>query len=658
MRGMGAVMPSAIRSVRVRLLVIALLPMLVLLPFLLSATMVRWSGKVDALLISKVTGDLTIADQYLGRLLEIQGERVNAVAGSVSLDRLLEDAAARDRWLEAERARLDFDSLYLTQEGLGPRGFDAKDWPVVAEALRGQSHSAVDVLSGAELETLSDGLEAKAEIPLVDTAASAPTDRKVEDRGMILHAAAPIWIDGRNEALVGGVLLNRNLDFIDTINTLVYREQSLPEGSKGTATLFLDDVRISTNVRLFENVRALGTRVSTTVRNRVLDQGEVWLDRAFVVNDWYISVYEPIVDSYGERVGMLYAGFLETPFRLAKITSALTITILFLLITLISVPIFLRWTGRIFLPLEKMTQIIARVEAGDLSARNRIEGETGEIAQVAGHLDHLLDQLSLRDKQLRDWAESLEHKVAERTKDLSEANQKLATTTERLIMSEKLAAVGEITAGIAHEIDNPIAVIQGNIEVARTLLGDKASDVSAEFALVDDQVYRISSIVSKLLQFARPNEYSGAANHITPASVLRDCLVLTRHQTEVSGIVTQLDIRSETQVIMARTELQQVLVNMILNAAHAMPEGGTLTFSVKDEANDVAIGISDTGIGMTPEVLARIFDPFYTTKQAQGTGLGLSISQTLVTRAGGHITAKSEYGAGSCFEIRLPAVFG
>jgi C4-dicarboxylate-specific signal transduction histidine kinase len=472
---------------------------------------------------------------------------------------------------------------------------------------------------------------------------------------MIIHSAAPVILpDGRAAALVGGRLLNRNLDFIDTINDLVYREHSLPEGSRGTATLFLEDVRISTNVRLFENVRALGTRVSAAVRTRVLDEGQVWLDRAFVVNDWYISAYEPIVDSFGNPVGMLYVGFLETPFRQAKLVSVLTITLVFLLIAAGSVPIFLRWAGRIFLPLERMTQTIAHVEAGDLQARNGDTGDAGEIAQVASHFDELLDQIQERDRQLRDWANSLEQKVEERTADLRAANRKLEKTTERLIMSEKLAAVGEITASVAHEINNPIAVIQGNLDVARSLLAENARAVETEFRLIDDQVYRIGSIVSKLLQFARPEEYSGAANVISPADVVRDCLVLTRHQTEANRVETVTEITSVGTVLMSRTELQQVIVNLVLNAVHAMPGGGQLRLAVSDTEDGVQIVVQDNGTGIPPETLRRIFDPFFTTKQAQGTGLGLSISQTLVSRAGGRITASSVPGEGSVFRIFLP----
>lgn len=646
---------SVLKSVRVRLLVIALLPMLVLLPLLLGGTMLRWSGKIDKILISKVNGDLTIANQYLARLMDMSGERLDAVAGSVALQQALGQKSALEALLEERRVALQLDFLYLATEETRPGGFQPDAWPVVRAAWNGRAESAIDILSAEALDQLSPGLADQAAIHLVPTVAAVATARQVEDRGMIIHSAAPVHLpDGRRAALVGGQLLNRNLDFIDTINALVYREQSLPKGSRGTATLFLEDVRVSTNVRLFENVRALGTRVSAVVRARVLDEGTVWLDRAFVVNDWYISAYEPIVDSFGTRVGMLYVGYLETPFQHAKTVSILTIILMFLLIATVSVPIFLRWAGRIFLPLERMTQTIARVEAGDLQARNGDVDDSGEIAQVAAHFDDLLDQIQERDRLLRDWANSLEQKVEERTADLRTANRKLEKTTERLIISEKLAAVGEITASVAHEINNPIAVIQGNVEVARSLLAEHAEAVETEFRLIDDQIYRIGSIVSKLLHFARPEDYSGAATVISPAEVVRDCLVLTRHQIATNGIVVETDMASDKTVLMARTELQQVLVNLILNAVHAMPEGGTLSLAVRDVTKGVEIEVADSGTGIAPETLRRIFDPFFTTKQAQGTGLGLSISQTLVRHAGGTLTASSVPGEGSLFTIFLP----
>ena len=646
------------RSVRIRLLLIALLPMLVLLPLLLGTTVNRWSGKIDDLLLVKVNGDMTIAQQYLTRLMENSGERLEALAQSVALARAQAspDPAA---FLETQRQALGLDFLYLSDGQSGPGGFDPSGWPVVVRALSGRGQSAVDIFSSEALARLMPGLPARAAIPIVATSAARPSTRMTEDRGMVIHSAAPVQLaSGGRGVLVGGVLLNRNLGFIDTINALVYRPRSLPEGSKGTATLFLDDVRISTNVRLFENVRALGTRVSAAVRTRVLEQGQPWLDRAFVVNDWYISAYEPIVDSFGQRVGMLYVGFLEAPFQTAKRTSALTLGLIFVAIAALSVPIFLYWAGRIFLPLERMNDTIARVEAGALEARNRLPDDGNEISHVAIHLDTLLDQVQERDRQLRDWAEQLNQKVAERTRDLHAANQQLARTTERLIMSEKLAAVGEITAGVAHEINNPIAVIQGNLDVARSLLGAQADQVSTEFRLIDDQVYRIGAIVAKLLQFARPSEYSGGADLIAPAQVVRDCLVLTRRQLEAAHIEIVTDLSCPAVVLMEQTELQQVVVNLILNALHAMPAGGRLELAVAETGNKVEIFVKDSGTGIAPDVLKRIFDPFFTTKRAQGTGLGLSISQTLVNRAQGQILVVSDLGQGSRFTIRLPRAGG
>ena len=202
-------------------------------------------------------------------------------------------------------------------------------------------------------------------------------------------------------------------------------------------------------------------------------------------------------------------------------------------------------------------------------------------------------------------------------------------------------------------------MIQGNLEVARAALGDAADRVETEFRLIDDQVYRISVIVSRLLQFARPEDYSGAANVISPSEVVRDCLVLTRPHVEAAGIRTDLQDDARADVRMARTELQQVIVNLILNAVHAMPDGGTLTLRLEDVTDAgraaIALTVTDTGTGIPAEVLPRIFDPFFTTKQAQGTGLGLSISQQLVSRMGGRIEVRSTPGTGTAFRILLPA---
>jgi two-component system NtrC family sensor kinase len=264
------------RSVRFRLLAIALLPTLVILPLLLGVTIVRWNAKFDATLASKVNGDLTIAHQYLSRVIENTGEHIQALGSSARFrDVAAEDAVAMAEFLETSRSELGLDFLYLSgRNGVALASAPAlisssrSDWPVIASALAGSASTAIDVFANEELRDISPALAQRARLELVPTPNAVATDRNEETRGMVVHSASPVTLgDGSGAALVGGILLNQNLVFIDTINDLVYREASLPEGSQGTATLFLEDVRISTNVRLFEDRRALGTRVSAAVRS-------------------------------------------------------------------------------------------------------------------------------------------------------------------------------------------------------------------------------------------------------------------------------------------------------------------------------------------------------------------------------------------------------
>ncbi|WP_440981166.1 sensor histidine kinase [Shinella sumterensis] len=661
----GVVRPA--RSVRYRLLAIALLPMLVILPLLLGVTVYRWNEKFDATLISKVNGDLTIAHQYLAHILDNTGEHVTALGGSARFRDAADDPAALKALLDDARARLELDFLYVMEpDGRLVASVITEtadrlrtDWPVIQDAIAGKSATGIDIFENADLERLSSDLAARARLPLVPTPNAVPTERQDETRGMVVQSASPVTLGGgRGAVLVGGILLNQNLVFIDTINDLVYREASLPEGSQGTATLFLDDVRVSTNVRLFEGRRALGTRVSSAVRAAVLDEGRTWLDSAFVVNDWYISAYEPIVDSYGKRVGMLYVGFLEAPFTAAKYQTVLTIVAAFFAITAASVPIFLRWARGIFKPLERVDATIARVESGDLGARTGPVDSQDEIGRVAVHLDALLDQLERNDQQLRGWNEELNARVDERTRELQLANRKLEATTKQLILSEKLAAIGEITAGVAHEINNPIAVMQGNLEVVRSVVGDRAELAKVEFQLLDEQIQRISQIVTKLLQFAKPEEFAGVIDRHAPGLAVADCLPLVQHLLARADISVTLDNTGARQVLMNRTELQQVVVNLVVNAIHAMPDGGRLTIKTHDSDREgrpgVEIVVSDTGVGMDPELAAKIFDPFFTTKRQEGTGLGLSISQTLVRRQGGSISLASLPGEGATFTVWLP----
>lgn len=659
-------------SVRAKLLFLVLAPLLIGFPIIMALVWYWSNTSYQKLLIFKVSSDMVTAHEYFDRVIKGVGSRVESFAGAQRLQQAIASGRSQDveEALERVRRRDGLDFMYLLDNSgrvrhvaaAQPGAVDHSAWPVVGDALRGNAASAIDIYDAAQLTAIDPSLSDRAMLNLVPTAQATPDSRHSETRGMIIHAAAPVLDrDGQVIGVVeGGVLLNGNLDVVDTINAIVYRDGSLPLGSKGTATLFLGDTRIATNVRLFEDERALGTRVSHSVREFVLERGNTWRDTAFVVNDWYVSGYEPVLDSFGQRVGMLYVGFLEAPFRSAKETALTVIFMLFAVISVLGSACSLYWARSIFKPIGRMNDAIARIDGGDVDARVGPSGSCDELGRLASEFDHLLDVLAQKRNELQRWANDLDLKVAERTVELEQANAYLLEAQRQLVMSEKLAAIGELTAGVAHEINNPIAVIQGNIDVLREVLGPAAEPVKTEIRLIDEQVNRIRVIVTKLLQFARPGEFAGYVETVDCNSVLADCLVLSQHHLCKCSIRVEQLYAATRMVSINRQELQQVLINLIVNAIQAMPEGGTLALSSVDwlEAgtpHGVRIDVRDTGDGIRPEDLDRIFDPFFTTKKTQGTGLGLSISYSLIERYGGRITVDSTYGEGAVFSLWILA---
>jgi len=653
-------------SVRFKLLVIVLSPIVVALPVLGGLILYWGESYYDRLVRYKVLSDLAIANQYLERVVEGYGRGVEAFAGSSRLAAALERSGAIEKLLESERSRIGADFLHLldargqlraparAQPGPGDRAF----WPVVKSAIVGKAHAGIDVFTDEQLAEIDPALAQRAYLPVIQTAGAAVDAKTEERRGMMIHAASPV----RNAAgeviavVEGGLLLNGNLAFVDRINEIVYREGSLPLGSRGTATLVLDDVRIATNVRMFEGERAIGTRVSLPVRDQVLGEGKAWASTAFVVNDWYVSSYQPLYDSLDRRVGMLYVGFLESPLRAAKWSALGLALALFGLLAIGASVLFLRMARTIFAPLERMSTAMSAVGAGDAGARVGMVKSRDEIGELARHFDALLDTLQAKNTELRRFADELDAKVAERTRQLEEANRSLVDAQRQLLMTEKLAAIGELTAGVAHEINNPIAVMQGNLDLIRAELGPALAPVRQEVKLLDEQIDRVRLIVTKLLQFARPDAYAGYVEDVDVNAIVADSLVLVRHMLAKGAIEVVQKLGASRAVRISRSELQQVLVNLIVNAVHAMPEGGTLTLATADwDARGVRVEVRDTGAGIRAEDLPRIFDPFFTTKRREGTGLGLSISYALVDRYGGRITAASEPGRGAAFTVWLLA---
>jgi len=670
-------------SVRNKLLAMALLPLLVAFPLLVLALAMWGNVAYDRLLITKVRSDLAVAHGYFDQVLTEVGAGAQGVANSQALFAALQqpDAAGSDLQAQLtdarERLGLDFLVLYSPQ-GLAlarsaPTGVDA---PAPAQRPRmprelqqtlqddGSPSKALLMVMGPDaLEALAPHLLPRVQLPVVPTRNAAPSDRTREDRAMVVVSTLPVRdATGRTLALLtGGLLLNQNLDFIDHINRIVYPDGSLPFGSQGTATLFLDDVRITTNVRLFQDQRAIGTRVSQTVRDSVLGQGNTWLDRAFVVNDWYVSAYKPLLDANAQRVGMLYVGYLEAPFRQMRYAALAVIGLIFLLVMALSAWFSVRWARSIFQPVERMNRTMQRVEEGQPNARVGALPVRDELGALAAHLDQLLDVIDDKTRTLQRWGEELDHKVAERTRELEMSNASLQLAQQQLVKSEKLAAIGQLTASIAHEINNPIAVMQGNLDLIRETLGNHSQPVHGELRLLDEQVERMRLIVTQLLQYARPTEYAGYVETLDLNRTVDDCLVLVAHLLAQTRIEVQRHLQATRRVGFNRQELQQVIINLLINAIQAMPTGGVLRLETRNcvlSAGDTPkpgaqLCVVDSGPGLTPDVQERLFRPFFTTKN-DGNGLGLWISMGLLERYGGHMEATNRIdGTGAAFTVQL-----
>ncbi|GAM59694.1 signal transduction histidine kinase [Vibrio ishigakensis] len=231
-----------------------------------------------------------------------------------------------------------------------------------------------------------------------------------------------------------------------------------------------------------------------------------------------------------------------------------------------------------------------------------------------------------------------------------------------MVVSEKLAALGELTAGIAHEINNPVAVILGNIELIKLELSMAGAEleVDEEVATIIAQIDRIRNITHSLLQYSRQGGIQDEVTWQYVNPIIEESVVLVKTGDKKRGIEFITNLKARSSVEINRNQLLQVLVNLQMNAVHAMDSRGKLIIESEDwlehgETQGALIRVIDEGCGIAPARLARIFDPFYTTKR-QGTGLGLSLSQSLLSQVGGELLAESVEGKGSTFTIVLPRV--
>lgn len=244
------------------------------------------------------------------------------------------------------------------------------------------------------------------------------------------------------------------------------------------------------------------------------------------------------------------------------------------------------------------------------------------------------------------------------TTELEHKNEALQAMTHQLWQAAKLATIGELTAGIAHEINNPLATVTLRTE---SLLAETSPDSPQRRSLevIEQEVERMTNLVGNLLQFSR-----GRGRQISTIDVREETektLELMQSHLRNRSIIVKREFDRNVQMIQAdRQQLRQVVLNLITNACDAMPNGGTLTVKIQDAGMNppgVLITISDTGTGIAPEDLSKIFEPFFTTKaEGKGTGLGLPICRRIAQEHHGRLDIKSQPGKGTTVRVVMPSV--
>ncbi|MBN2284160.1 MAG: cache domain-containing protein [Deltaproteobacteria bacterium] len=524
---------------------------------------------------------------------------------------------------------------------------------VVRKCLQeGKVQSAPELIPVSLILLENPDLSERVDTPIIQTPQSVELAPERLPDGMVLRVAHPLF-NGKGDligALVGGTLLNKDYTIVDKIRETVYHDETYRGLDVGFATIFQGSVRISTNVMNENNERAIGTIVSREVYDKVITRGEDWIGRAFVVDDWYLSSYSPIYDMNRNIIGMLYTGILEAKYRDMKLITMM----IFLGITFAGMII------AFFISYFFGHSIIQRIQV--------LKGATDRIA--SGDLNYQLPRGKFSGFDILDDA------FDNMARSLRDRDDRLQKVFKQLTRTERLAALGQIAAGVAHEINNPL----GGILLYSNLVYEELPEANRARANIEKIIYqtnRCKQIVQNLLDFARTP--AGELMPFNVNDVIQTSLALVEDQSMFQSVEVVKNLDGNLPDIKGdRSRLEQVFLNLFINAADAMNGKGTITISSQvltryaGDTEDVSfhdekicllgsdqtvkITISDTGRGIDKAYLPHIFEPFFTTKDpGQGTGLGLSITYGIIQSHGGFIDVESEPGVGTSFIIALPA---
>jgi len=517
--------------------------------------------------------------------------------------------------------------------------------PVVERALAGTPHRGIVILHASELEREGDELRRRAFVAFVDTPHAKPRPQETESGGMMLWAAAPV-ADERGAtlgAVYGGVLLNRNWEVVDRIRHTVFGDDTYGGKALGTVTIFQWDVRIATNVKNAQGNRAIGTRVSAEVYDSVLENGRRWHERAFVVNDWYLSSYEPITDPADRIIGILYTGILERKYvdlrdRILR-SFFVPVGIAIALSVILSV-VVARTIAR---PISELVVASRRLADGDFAYRPQPPKSSPELNRLVEAYTQMACGIQQRDEELR-----------RQNLRLEESNAQL-TQLNRNYM--------DMLGFVTHELKNPLNSVIFTAAALRDGYTGPLSEKQKENAerIVRNAKY-LEEMIANYLSLSRieKGEMAVRARAIDLRSdVVDPMLAQVQSQIEEAKMHVENAVAGGIALVADPALLRIVLDNLLTNAVKYGRGGGRIEIAGAAADGQVCLSVWNEGDGIREENLPKLFGKFVrldepSAKARKGTGLGLFISREIAEKHGGTLKAESQPGHWAKFTLCLP----
>ncbi|MBN2144024.1 MAG: cache domain-containing protein [Candidatus Aureabacteria bacterium] len=534
--------------------------------------------------------------------------------------------------IEELKQRLNLDYLFVVDI----RNQESIKSDIAKEAIsRKQGLGGARIIEADELSLISKELSERCIMPIRYTPKANPTNRKMLEQAMSLEYARPFLDpDGKpNKVMYGGIILNKDFTLVDKIRDHVFENRMYEGKPIGTVTIFLDDTRITTNVLDDNGQRAVGTRVSSNVYKKLLQEGRSWFDRAFVVTDWYLTAYEPIKNIHDKIIGALYVGTLEKPFDDLQRNIFLFFVGIILFSIFLGTILSLILDGSFSRPFRLLIEATRSVAEGNLKHRIPTRSSISELNELAESFNKMGEKLNERDLNLK------------------ETNEKLAAMNQNYL---------DLIGFVSHELKGILGSTVMNIySIKEGLLGP----------LNDKQQKAVNATAKTLDHFETMVKNYLDLSHIEKGEmelklkqidlnedIIKPAFSHFEKQIHEKGMLIENNVSPGLTLVADKNLMLIVCDNLLSNACKYSASKGTLKVEGRCDTSHVHFSLYNDGSPIREEEKGHLFKKFSRlpgTEKIKGTGIGLYITKEIIEKHNGKITVES-LPRGNQFLITLP----